>query len=172
MKLRATLPAGRPVENSACNLRENNETERTTYHLMKKIILLALFLSPVFCPAGDFIKGFNLSSPLLFSGTLGYRFSNQDNPGMGPMLEAEAGIGGGKLLMGFDGMDEGFGLGIKAAYLTTWFEPINVESGNQYLGMEFQAGNTGFIASFGAYGRIEGDDDSFLTTLSIGIRFK
>lgn len=138
---------------------------------MKKYILLLLFV-PCFCQAGDFIKGLNLSSPLLFSGTLGYRFDNEGNPGMGPMIEAEAGIGGGKILIGFDGMDDGFGFGVKASYLTTWFEPINIDSDQQYLGMEFQAGNTGFIASFGAYAKIEGDDDSFITTLSIGIRFK
>ncbi|MDF3129397.1 hypothetical protein P0Y35_09340 [Kiritimatiellaeota bacterium B1221] len=139
--------------------------------IMKKYLVL-LFFIPCLSQAGEFINGLNLSSPLLFSGTVGYRFSNEEKPGMGPMMEAEAGIGGAKLLLGFDGMDEGFGFGVKASYLTTWFEPVNVDADQQYLGMEFQAGNTGFIASFGAYAQLDGDDDSFITTLSIGIRFK
>ncbi len=138
---------------------------------MKKYILLLLFI-PSLSQAGEFINGFNLSSPLLLSGTLGYRFSHDENPGMGPMIEGEAGIGGGKLLLGFDGMDEGFGFGVKASYLFTWFEPVNIDPDNQYLGVELQAGNTGFIASLGGYTKISGDDESFIATLSLGIRFK
>lgn len=138
---------------------------------MKKLLLLCLFF-PLLSPAGDFITGLNLSSPLLLSGSVGYRFSSENSPGMSPMVEAEAGIGGTKILLGVDGMDEGFGFGVKASLLNTWFEPINVDADQQYLGVELQMGNTGFIASLGGYARIEGDDDSWITTFSFGIRFK
>jgi len=138
---------------------------------MKKFILLFLIL-PTFSQAGDFITGLNLSTPLVLSGTIGYRFQPEPTLKMAPMIEAEAGIGGTKILLGLDGMNEGLGFGIKASLLHTWFEPINVKADQQYMGVELQVGNTGFIASLGGYARISGSDDSWITTLSLGIRFK
>jgi len=138
---------------------------------MKKILVLLLLL-PCISHAGDFIIGLNLSTPLLVSGTAGYRFGDLETTPKALMIEVEAGVGGTKLMLGLDGMDQGFGTAIKASLLSTWFEPINVESDNQYLGVELQAGNSGFIASLGGYGQISGGDDSFIATLSLGIRFK
>ena len=95
---------------------------------MKKLLLFSFLLFPCLSDAGDVVKGLNLSSPLLFSGTFGYRMGTVEDPSLRPMIEIEAGVGGGKILLGFDGMGDGFGVGVKAAYLTTWFEPINLDA--------------------------------------------
>jgi hypothetical protein len=142
--------------------------------LMKKYpFLLLLLILPCFGFAGDFIFGLNLSTPILMGGTFGYRLDAAGPKEKALMIEAEAGLGGGKLLVGMDGMNEGFGTALKVSLLKTWFEPINVDEDQTYLGAEFQMGNTGFYASPGGYGHISGDGgDSWITTLSLGIRFK
>ncbi|WFB36130.1 hypothetical protein P3T73_18410 [Kiritimatiellota bacterium B12222] len=117
------------------------------------------------------MKGLNISTPLLLSGTLGYRFGSDENPDLSPTVETEIGVGGGKIMIGFDGMGQGFGFGLKGSFLTTWLEPVGLDSDQQYLGVELQMGNPSFIGSLGGYGKIEGDDDSWISTLSIGIRF-
>lgn len=141
---------------------------------IRKFTLLTLLAAlPGLIHAGDFIVGLSLSTPLLFSGTAGYRFDPAGPGEKALMLEAEAGLGGGKFLLGMDGMNEGFGTALKLSLLKTWLEPVNVEEDQTYLGVELQAGNTGFYASLGGYGHISGDGgDSWIATLSLGIRFK
>jgi len=123
---------------------------------------------------GEAYFSLNLSSPLLLSGSAGLYVGGDTELGGKPLratFEGEVGIGGGKILAGFDTIGSGFGYGLKGSLLRTWFEPVGADRNNTYLGMELQGSLAPFIVSLGGYRRIEGDGDGWLGTLSLGFRF-
>jgi hypothetical protein len=140
---------------------------------MKTILASALFLLclTLGVSRADLVTGIHVSSPLLLSGSVGIPLSGADPAGgMVPMIEAEAGVGGGRLLVGLDGTGRGAGVGVKAALMRTWLEPLDVEEDQLYLGAEFQASVSRLLGSVGTYVNIDGDDDTFLVTFSLGVR--
>ena len=140
---------------------------------MKKtpvLVILLLSLSP-YCLRADMVKGLNLSVPLMVSGSLGIPLGGGDPAQQTiPMIEIEAGVGGGRLLLGLDGTRKGVGFGVKAALMRTWFEPIDIDEDQLYLGAEFQASVQRLVGSVGTYYNIDGNDDDFIVTLGLGIR--
>ncbi len=140
---------------------------------MKTSRLHFLFTVTFFTLAGlasaETIKGVHLSSPLVLSGSYGLTFGGETGPRN--IAELEAGVGGGKILIGRDTMGPGFGYGLKAALMRTWLFPVEVDTNQLYLGVELQAGNDVFLGRLGGYRLIEGDDDDWLATLGLGFRF-
>lgn len=138
---------------------------------MKAFPLLLLLWFPGF-GFSEMVTGLNLSTPLLLTGSVGFTLGGGDpTKEPMPMIEFEGGYGGGRILVGLDGTGRSLGWGVKAALLKTWFEPIDLDENQMYLGAEFQANAGKLIGSLGAYTNIDGDDDSFITTLLIGLRF-
>lgn len=139
---------------------------------MKKITLF-LFLftgfSFISLARAEAIKGLHLSSPLIVSGSWGWTFGGDTGPRNS--LELEAGLGGGKILLGRDSMGPGLGYGLKASLMRTWFIPVNVDEDQLYLGVELQIGNGSFLANLGGYRLIEGNDEDWLATFGLGLRF-
>ncbi|HOW98536.1 MAG TPA: hypothetical protein P5567_06020 [Kiritimatiellia bacterium] len=128
---------------------------------------LALF---VLClpAAAESMLALKVSSPLMVSGAAGLRFPSAGRT-WSPSIQAEAGVGGGKILVGGDTFGAGFGLGVKAVLLRTWLEPVEVEPDTTYLGAEFEAGFRQLFAAAGAYARVGGEDnDDLLLGISLG----
>ncbi len=139
-----------------------------TYRIV--LFFLTLLLAPRLFAADGFV-GLRLSSPLIASGTAGVKFGEADG-GMRPVIQAEAGVGGGKLAVGLDGTGQGsFGLGIKAAMLRTWFEPIDVDEDQTFLGVELEASIQRLLLSLGGYRRISDGDDDWIASTGIGFLF-
>lgn len=138
------------------------------------LLLVALSsLAPLTATRGEAFVGINLSTPLLVSGTAGIYLSNEIEVGslaLRPVLEGEAGIGGGKIMLGVDSIGEGLGLGLKGSVLRTWFEPIGADKNNTYMGVEIQGSLSSFVLSLGGYRRVHGDGDGWLGTISLGVR--
>ena len=140
---------------------------------MKNMLLgFALLLScATLSPALDSILVGRLSTPLVASAAWSLRFGDQED-GLRPVLQAEAGVGGGKLALGFDSTGDGaFGLGLKAAYLTTWFEPIEVEEDQDFLGLEGELSIKRLVLNLGGYKRIGDGEDDWLTSAGLGFIF-
>jgi hypothetical protein len=136
-------------------------------------LLACLLLPPLAGHCAEFFTGLHVSSPLAFSGSAGLKLGGANHVGSSPVIEVEAGIGGNKILLGFDSMGAGKGLGygIKASLLNTWFEPIRLEDGLTYLGVELAAGVHQFIGTLGGYRLIEGDDEEWIASVGLGLRF-
>ena len=64
-----------------------------------------------------------------------------------------------------------FTTAIKASYLYTWFEPIDLDEQQSYMGIELEAGLGSFVGTLGGYRRIDGDDDPWIVSLGLGVRF-
>tara|TARA_R100000027_G_scaffold67699_1_gene67932 strand:- start:12089 stop:12532 length:444 start_codon:yes stop_codon:yes gene_type:complete len=137
------------------------------------LAVLAFAVIPFTTTRAETFFAINVSSPLLVSGSAGVYLGNEielANMPLRPVLEGEAGIGGGKLLIGFDSIGEGLGVGLKGSLLRTWFEPIGADKNTTYMGMELQGGISSIVLSLGGYRRIDGDGDGWLGTISLGIR--
>ncbi len=137
------------------------------------ILVLALVIAPLTSSRAETFWGLNISSPLLVSANAGLYLGNELELGslaLRPVLEGEAGIGGGKLMIGFDSIGDGLGLGLKGSVLRTWFEPIGADRDNTYFGLELQGSLQSVVLSVGGYRRVEGDGDGWLATISLGLR--
>jgi hypothetical protein len=137
--------------------------------LIRAVFFLCLLGSTGPLLRAEWINAIHISSPLMLSGSAGLRFG--DDPVLKNSLEVEAGVGGGKILLGLDSIGSGVGYGLKAVLMRTWLEPIGVDDDQLYLGAEAQLGLGSFYGSLGGYRRIEGDDDSWLASIGIGMRF-
>lgn len=120
--------------------------------------------------AGDGFVALRVSSPLMVSASAGMRLGADDPARLEPAAEVEAGIGGGRILVGIDHLGAGFGLGLKAVFLRTWLEPVGVDEDQSYIGVVGQMGFDRLFGELGLYGRIEGDDDSTLVSFALGVR--
>lgn len=136
---------------------------------MRNVVLVWLVSSlPV---AAESMLALKVGSPLMVSGAAGLRFTSPLRPWT-PSVQAEAGIGGGKILIGGDTLGKGFGVGVKAVLLRTWLEPIGVDPDTTYLGADFELGFKQLVGSLGAYVRVEGaDNDDLLLGASLGWLF-
>lgn len=137
------------------------------------LAILAIAAIPVSTTRAEAFFGVNVSSPLLVSGSAGFYLGDTielANLPLRPVLEGEAGIGGGKLLIGFDSIGEGLGVGLKGSLLRTWFEPIGADKNTTYMGLELQGSISSIVLSLGGYRRIDGDGDGWLGAISLGIR--
>ncbi|HMO04178.1 MAG TPA: hypothetical protein PKC67_01865 [Kiritimatiellia bacterium] len=139
-------------------------------HVRSTLLLLALLTAPAVFAADGFF-GLRLSSPLIASGTAGVKFGDDDG-GLRPTIQAEAGVGGGKLAVGLDGTGHGkVGFGVKAAMLRTWIEPIDVDDNQTFLGVELEASIKRLLLSTGGYRRVGDGDDDWLGTAGVGFLF-
>lgn len=136
---------------------------------MRNVVLVWLVSSlPV---AAESMLALKVGSPLMVSGAAGLRFTSPLRPWT-PSVQAEAGIGGGKILIGGDTLGKGFGVGVKAVLLRTWLEPLGVDPDTTYLGADFELAFKQLVGSLGAYIRVEGaDNDDLLLGASLGWLF-
>lgn len=89
-------------------------------------VLFLLAFACVCLPArSETVKRLHLSTPLVLSASYGWTFGGEIGPRN--LLELEAGLGGGKILLGRDTMGPGFGYGLKAALMRTWLFPVEVD---------------------------------------------
>ena len=124
---------------------------------MKKLcwLLWALLWATGSASALEGTMALRVSAPLVVSVTPGLHLGHAGD--FEPVLQADLGVGGGKLLVGADSFGEGFGWGLKAGLLRTWLAPIVAEKEQTFLGVELEVGYRHLFASVGIYGRIEGD---------------
>ena len=131
---------------------------------------LLMALSALTAPAESMLA-LKVGAPLMVGGAAGLRFASPMRPWT-PSVQAEAGIGGGKLLVGGDTLGKGFGVGVRAVLLRTWLEPLGVDPDTTYLGADFELGFKHLVGSLGAYVRVEGaDNDDLLLGASLGWLF-
>jgi hypothetical protein len=140
---------------------------------MKKMLLAIMrcaAATPFSYAADSFLVG-RLSTPLLASASWGVRFGDKTG-NLRPSMQAEAGIGGGKLALGFDSTgDAGFGFGLKASFLRTWMEPIDVDEDQDFLGVEGEFSIKRLILNVGGYRRVGNGADDWLTSAGVGFIF-
>lgn len=131
-----------------------------------------LLLAAVCAHAADSFYAFRVSNPLIASASAGLRFGSEIDR-FRPAVEVEAGLGGGRFLMGLDSLGEGPALGLKPAFLRTWLDPAGTDAGESYVGAVLQVGYDRFFAEAGGYHQVAGggDDDEWLATLGIGFLF-
>jgi hypothetical protein len=139
---------------------------KTTKYLLPLLFLLAA--GPML--RAETFTGLNVSIPLAFSGSFGWMIGDTAD-GSAPSLEIEAGIGGYKLMAGLHQTGGTLATAIKASYLYTWFEPIGLDAQQSYMGLELEAGLGSLVGTLGGYRRIDGDDDPWIASLGLGIRF-
>ncbi|NCC53013.1 MAG: hypothetical protein EOM20_17620 [Spartobacteria bacterium] len=141
---------------------------------MKKcLVLIAVITS--FCihqvQAADSFSVLRVSSPMIFSGSLGLRLG-EDMGQMRPTIQVEAGVGGGRIAVGLDSTGQsGLGYGIKAAILRTWLAPIGVDEDQNFLGIEAELSIKQLLLSLGGYSLVGDGDDDWLVSTGIGIVF-
>ena len=129
-------------------------------------LLLAVALGAGSAQAFESTMAFRVSTPLVVSATPGLHFGKFGE--FQPTLQADLGLGGGKLLVGADSLGDGMGWGVKAGLMRTWLTPIITEKDQTYLGGELEFGFRHIVASVGVYARIEGNQGGN-TTLTAGL---
>jgi hypothetical protein len=149
----------------------SNALNKWNYMKLSKIAwmgLACLLLTGVSVTAAETFMVLRASTPLVASGSVGIRFGDPKD-GLQTAIQAEGGVGGGKLALGFDGTGQGgFGYGIKAAYLRTWFEPISVDEDQDFIGLETEISIKRLILNLGGYGRVGDGDDDWLVSAGVG----
>jgi hypothetical protein len=112
-----------------------------------------------------------VSTPLVASGSAGLRFGADKNA-MSPSMQAEAGLGGGRIAVGLDSTGRGrFGYGFKAAVLRTWLEPIEADEDQTFLGVEGEFSIRRFLMNLGGYRRVGDGEDDWLLSAGLGFVF-
>lgn len=138
---------------------------------MKKTALLILMavVAPAFSRAMDPSLVLRVSTPLIFSLEGNLRFG--EGEGYHPLISGEAGIGGGKVAAGLASAGDTFGLALKAAFLQTWGEPVDVDEDQSFLGLEGEWSIKRMVLSVGGYRRVSSGDDDWLGSAGIGFIF-
>jgi hypothetical protein len=117
-----------------------------------------------------------LGSPLWLSANLGIRLPlGEPGLGRGFLLQAQPGIGGGALNLGFvpvsfyaQGM-QAISFGVKARLLRTWGSPWGTEPGRTYAGFEAGAA-LGVKVAVGVLWKVDsGPGDDTIVTWSVGL---
>jgi hypothetical protein len=138
---------------------------------MKKLLLptvvAILFNTPLLA---ETVKGLYVSTPLAISGSFGIWMSDP-SVGPAPLLETEVGLGGYKFIAGLENRSGSINTAVRAAYLHTWLEPVDLDTNQSYLGVEFQGGMKSLVGTIGGYRRVSGNDDAWIATMSLGVRF-
>ena len=139
-------------------------------------VIAGLVFGLVSCVAGnasalDSFLGLRVSAPMVVSGSVGLRLGDEGAAGYHPALELEAGLGGGRILLGLDSLGPGFGAGIKGAFLRTWGASAGVDEDQSYIGAVIEAGIDRFFAELGGYAQVAGDgNDDWLASFGVGFR--
>ena len=122
-------------------------------------------------PAADPFLVLRVSTPLVASAAAGLRFGSHQDV-LKPTIQAEAGIGGGKIAIGLDstGIDD-FGYAIKAALIRTWIEPLDVDEDQSFLGLEGEVSLHRLILNIGGYRRVGEGKDDWLLSAGLGFFF-
>jgi hypothetical protein len=121
--------------------------------------------------AAESVLILRVSTPLIASGSAGLRLGGRDD-GLQPVAQVEAGVGGGKVAVGLDSLGrKNLGYGIKAALLRTWFEPIEVDEDQTFLGLEGELSVKQLVFNLGGYRRVSDGDDEWLVSAGIGFLF-
>lgn len=121
--------------------------------------------------AGDVFSLLRVSTPLVISGSAGFR-AGDDALAMRPSLQVEAGIGGGRLAIGLDNTGKpGLGFGLKAAFLRTWLFPVEVDEDQMFLGIEGEISIKKLVFSLGGYRRTGDGEDDWLASAGLGFVF-
>lgn len=141
---------------------------------MKQILIAAALLigfTAQNSPAANGFTVLRVSTPLIASASAGLKLG-QPSGEMRPAMQAEAGIGGGRIALGLDNTGEaGFGYAFKAAVLRTWIEPLGVDEDQSFLGIELELSVKQLVLSAGGYRRVSQGDDDWLGTLGLGLIF-
>lgn len=112
-----------------------------------------------------------VSTPLVASAAAGLRFGHGQDA-LHPVIQAEVGIGGGKIALGLDSTGIGdFGYGLKAAIIRTWIEPLEVDDNQTFLGLEGEISIYQLIFNIGGYRRVGDGDDDWLLSAGLGFFF-
>ncbi len=114
-------------------------------------------------------------SPQKLSANLGIRLASGPDAGAGFLLQAQPGLGGGALNVGWMPISfaahrtQALGAGIKARLLRTWGSPWGLEAGHSYAGFEAVVA-VGFKASFGVLWKLDsGAGRRSVVTWSVGV---
>lgn len=138
---------------------------------MKKpvaIIFTLLLLAGAPARAMDGIAALRFSTPFAVSTAGGVRFGPPDGLTR-PTVMAEAGVGGGRLTAGMENTgDLKFGYGLKAAYLRTWLNPLDVDKDQDFIGLEGELSFMRFVVNLGGYRRVGEGDDGWLISAGLG----
>lgn len=139
-----------------------------TVRILAPALLFTLVLLPARAVEPSLVM--RVSTPLIFSAAAGLQFG--EGEGYHPVIQAEAGIGGGKIAIGLDSSEPGyFGPAIKAAFLRTWFEPVDVDEDQSFLGLEGEIDIQRMVLNLGGYRRVGDGDDDWLVSAGIGFKF-
>jgi hypothetical protein len=150
------------------------------------ILLAVLCAASAPAHAGTMLSwGARFSSPQLFSVSGGILIGRTDAPPRpadapppqkmhipsGLFLQAEPGIGGGKIGIGFaKGLPPVVAGGVQAFYLRTWGQPLWNDTGRSYVGLQLDA--TLFAKlSFGVMRRVDSGADDIKITGGLGFGF-
>ena len=134
-------------------------------------LIIAALLVGSSLQAADGFYVLRVSTPLIASAAAGLRFGG-DKESLRPTIQAEAGFGGGKVAVGLDNTGEkATGFGLKAAYLHTWLEPVEVDDDQDFIGLEGEMSIRRFIINLGGYARVAEGDDDFLLAAGLGFVF-
>ncbi len=138
--------------------------------MLKKIFIIVslagVFITPAFAgKQGTVAMGAKLSTPQLVS------VSVTTYPYHLWLVQLEPGVGGGKLNVGLGGNWEyTIGMAFKLSLLQTWGYPIGgIETGQTYVGGEFELMWKGVNMTIGLYSHNAGDHKIRDTILSAGI---
>lgn len=135
----------------------------------RRFLILAFLYVGITVPLrAETLTSLNVSTPLAVSGSFGFLFGDTTQ---GATPSIEAGIGGYKFLAGVHNLNSSVPTSIRVSYMHTWFEPVDLDENQTYLGIEFQAGLGPIIGTVGGYRRIDGDDDAWTASFGLGIRF-
>lgn len=130
-------------------------------------------------PAGDRVEpalNVELGSPLWLSANLGVRIAlGEAGTGRGLLLQAQPGVGGGALNVGFVPVSfyaqgtQALAIGVKARLVRTWGSPWGTEPGRTYAG--FEAGvAVGVKLSAGLLWKVDsGPGGDRIVTWSVGL---
>jgi len=133
------------------------------------LLMIGLLAGPTVYAVESFVV-LRVSTPLIASASAGLRFGATDR--FSPTIQAEAGIGGGKIAVGLDNTGRGrFGYALKAACLRTWIEPLEVEDDQTFLGLEGEISIARLVLNLGGYRRVGEGDDDWLLSAGIGFLF-
>lgn len=134
------------------------------------MMAVAGLCAAVHAEAANGYWGLRLGTPLGISASAGLRLGDAGSKAFHPSVEVEAGTGGGRIMLGLDNLGDGFGAGLKAGLLRSWFEPIDLDEDQTYLGLVGQIGYDRLFMELSGYRRIEGDDSDWLSTIGFGFR--
>ncbi len=114
------------------------------------------------------------ASPQRVSMSLGILMTphEPDREKSGILLQAEPGLGGGKLNLGWGVRYKVIGYSLSLSALQTWGNPDGLESGQTYAGLEYEI-RALLGAKAGFYSHVGGDDEEhdWLFTYALGVSF-